>query len=209
MIKALKILMMVVALSGLVLLWAGDSSKQGNTDKPVPPGEGKRGDGDNLKGALAQNSKVQEEMKRHEGVMKPLAEQVKTLKEKIMTDLKSKMGERKDSGDMPPMGQGAPKPDDKMKEKMEKLLEPYQAEAEQIAGKIAAELVLHHQNLAKILEAEKENITKNITKDILMPMPRQRGNMRDPNDRGIKKDEDQNENPPTPPDEPDENEKEE
>ncbi|MBI4835416.1 MAG: hypothetical protein HY811_11455 [Planctomycetes bacterium] len=192
---------------------------EGEDNPPMPSAEdknrGERNKGERFRGQhqpmqggpdiFMQNLKVQEEMKRHGEAMKPLFEEMKVLREKMRKELKPKDGETKPPKEQP--GKDAPKPDDKMREDMEKLMDPYKAEAEKIAGKITAEMVLHHQNLAKIVEAEKENITKKIAKDILMPPPPgQRGNMgghQENNRGGMRRGGNQNDNqkPPMPPEE--------
>jgi hypothetical protein len=214
MTKTLKMLIGIMVLGGLVLIWThalpngvfAKDSGEGNIGKkddssPKLPAEEKRM-GPRPPAELEmfmQNPKIQEELKRHEEVMKPLMEQVKAIKEKIRANLKSKAGDEKNDEGKPPMGQPgmeAPKPDDK-------ILEPYKAEAEQIAGKITAEFIIHHQNLSKIAETNKENVIKNVTGSILMPpMPGHMGHMRGGNDGGMKPGDGQNENPnpPKPPD---------
>jgi len=82
-------------------------------------------------------------------------------------------------GPVPPDQQGNPPensgPEGKLKEDQAKILEPYHAEAEQIADRIYSELITHHQNLLKIVTAEKETMKKTITEKILMPPKRPEG----------------------------------
>jgi len=70
-------------------------------------------------------------------------------------------------GFRPPQGEEPKGPTEEVK----KLLETFRAEADAIADKIAAEIVTHHQNLAKIVAEEKDNIKKTISDRILMPPP--------------------------------------
>lgn len=73
----------------------------------------------------------------------------------------------------PPEGQGPGGPPQlpPPNEEVTKILEPYRAEAQQIADKIVSELVTHQQNLLQIVTSEKENIKNALTEKILLPPP--------------------------------------
>lgn len=90
-----------------------------------------------------------------------------------------RQGNTEGIGSLPPDQQGASPegqgPRGQPKEELLKILEPYRAEAQGIADKIASELVTHHQNLLQIVTGEKENIKNALTEKILLPPPPRQG----------------------------------
>jgi hypothetical protein len=90
-----------------------------------------------------------------------------------------RQGNAEGTGQLPPEQPGKPpegqRPGGQPKEELLKILEPYRAEAQGIADKIASELVTHHQNLLQIVTSEKENIKNALTEKILLPPPPRRG----------------------------------
>jgi len=144
---------------------------------PPPPG---------VPDGMMESPKVREEMKRHGEVLKGLSGQMKTLQEKIRKELEPKGGRPQTPPPEPPDKQGNPEepgpgplppgqpgipPEGQPDEDPLKILEPYRAEAQQIADKITSELVTHCQNLVRIVTGEKENIKNALTDKILLPPP--------------------------------------
>ncbi|MFH1228113.1 MAG: hypothetical protein V1701_09460 [Planctomycetota bacterium] len=80
-------------------------------------------------------------------------------------------GQNRPDGVNPPKP-GEENPDGNPKDDMiKKVLEPYRAEAEQIASQFAAEILTHHQNLLQIITDDQENIKNRMTENILKPPP--------------------------------------
>lgn len=193
---------LVLAMLGLIFVWgitlAQDRPQgvdSGKPNKPPREGMGNMPEGQRPGGpdGMMDNPKVQEEMKRHQEVMKGFVEQIKALHEKMRKETEAKMKDWKTKLDNPnkpddsnsqnnPNNPEKPKPVDggkmpppperpKSKEEMLKLLEPYRPEAQKIADSITAELVTHHQNLFNIVTGEQENIKNALTDKILLPPP--------------------------------------
>lgn len=186
---------LIMAMLGLALGWGMMVGQAEDKPAKTNRSEGQKGFEKRPpveQGGLAdvmRNPKAQEEMKRHREVMKGLFEQARELKKKIMEAVKTKIEELKDqrkaeqkdnSGssedteeitppDKPGKSSSKGSRREAFKEEMEKLVEPYRPQAEAIAGQMTSEIILHHQNLLNILNAEQANIKKKITEQILMP----------------------------------------
>lgn len=197
--KAMRILMVIATLGlilswGLIGLAQDKPDRPDRPDRPERPDKPQQGGKQRQgMGPMVMSPQIKEEMQRHREVMKGLFEQIKALHKKVKSAIGSKMKEMrkelKDKRDRPerpakadrtdkperpdrpdrPEGFSEGKPREKFREDIEKLLEPYRAEAEQIAGAIVTEMALHHQNLAQIISSDQADITQRLAKKILMP----------------------------------------
>jgi len=132
-------------------------------------------------GVIMQNPKVLEEMKRHREAMAKLLEQARILREKMKskgegskgsTEGASKNPDNPENPEKPEMNPSAPPPslpEGGKPEETKKPAEGFKSETEKVAGEIVAEIITHHNNLAQIVEAEKEGIQKKTAEFIASP----------------------------------------
>jgi len=100
---------------------------------------------------------VQQEMKRHGEAMRALMTENRELAMQVRKEVRALREKEAD------------------KAAIEAALEKFKPQAEAAAGKLADELALHHENLAKIFKENRDAVAKELAKEILRRMASPRG----------------------------------